>query len=212
MLLAGLPLSGLVLIRDSWRCDGTSVLLSLLQSLPSPATFIATAHNPAHYEAIFKKAASKLRFIQADSPWAEEVGSDLLEPPLTWSEDAERVTLHPQHLLSALESDTHKTLILDDLSGLFYSLNGNLAACVRFINALRGKFETVIVKAPSELPVEFLENGCSVVIEIAPLESGYSRAITGQIRVRKRENWTLLVQCTEFVRVTESGLQSARLY
>lgn len=213
MLFDGVQLQGLVLIRDSLKCDGTGALLWTVQQLTETGVFIAAANSPAHYGAIFKKAAGKLRFIQADSEWAEEAGSEMLEAPVTWNEDADRVVLKPEALLEALQGESESsTVFMDDLSSLYFSLNGDLAACIRFINALRRKFRAVVLRASSDLPFSLFEPGSSTIIELTALQSGYSRAIQGQIRIRTRQNWTLRTLAVSFFRETEAGLVPAQLY
>jgi len=212
MLFDGVQLQGLVLIRDSLKCDGTGALLWAVQQLTETAVFIATANSPAHYGAIFKKAAGRLKVVQADSEWAEDVGSDLQEAPVTWNEDADRVILKPEAILAALEGETAKIVFLDDLSPLYFSLNGNLAAVLRFLNTLRLQFPAVVLRASADLPFSLLEHGSSAIIEMTPLNSGFSRTIQGQIRVRIRQNWTLRTLIVSFFREIEAGLVPAQLY
>lgn len=212
MLFDGVQLQGLVLIRDSLKCDGTGAMLWAVQQLTETAVFLAMGNSPAHYGAIFKKAAGRLRVVQADSLWAEDVGSELLEAPVTWNEDADRVILKPDAILEALHDESAKIVFLDDLSPLYFSLNGDLAACLRFLNALRLQFSAVVLRASADLPFSLLEHGSSAIIEMTPLNSGFSRAIQGQVRVRIRQNWTLRTLTTSFFRESEIGLVPAQLY
>lgn len=214
MLFEGVQLTGLVLVRDSWRCDGTGILLWAVQQLQSPAVFLSLAHNPAHYISIFRKAAGRLSFIQGDSAWASQVAEEMMNPVATWSEDAERCELSPEALIAAAQGISGNVAIVDDLTPLFYALDSDAGACLRFVNQLRCHFPCVVLRVPTDLPpsLSVLELGCSAVIEATPLSTGFSRSVHGQVRVRTRANLVLRETANTFYRTGDSGLAPAALF
>ena len=214
MLFEGVSLAGLVLLRDSWQCDGTGVLLWAVQQLQASCVFVALAHNPAHYSAVFRKAAGRVSFIQVDSPWASTVGEEMLTPVVTWNEDAERVELHTEAIIEAATAAGGKVAIVDDISPLYYSLDGSAVECIKFVNRLRSVFDTVIVRVPQSISgaLAVLDFGCTSIIEVSPLSTGYSREVTGQISIRTRNNLVLRETTNSFFRLSDLGLVPAQLY
>ncbi|OMJ66157.1 hypothetical protein SteCoe_37105 [Stentor coeruleus] len=178
---------GLYIISDTFQTDGTGLLLSLLKSFKKKIAFISDPGHYSHFNTLFKKNSLHVIYYELctnnddlDLPLTED-------PPSTWLDPSRRIK--PNQVFTDLSKSPQPVIVLEEILSLYLSLG--IHEFISLVNSLRAICEILIIKCDSQLlqRIWMIESTCDGILEVLPLQSGFSSDFAGKVHIWKKENY-----------------------